>query len=91
MLFRSEANERIILRYYVTDDTAAAVFPKGVTKAGVADPALFPPALYEQTVASALKYMAQKNIGVEYKEDLDEYLRYIQRERTRMNLLRTGS
>jgi hypothetical protein len=78
------AQDLIIFHYYLSDETARAVFPRGYDRntIGLANPDLFGPIVEEVKRRTYLPGQYAEN-----KDDIDESLRYIGRIETRLALL----
>lgn len=83
---------KILLKYYVEDEVAAAVYPMRPDRPGTRyDKTTIeqaPPAQYPQIDAAVKRYLATARQGMDAHEyDRQEYEQYIQRARIRLELL----
>lgn len=73
----------VILRYYVYDEIAAKIFPKGVTRQNITDQIPDLGALTDK----AITVMEQVRTKAAFEEDAGDYLKYMERTKTRLKLL----
>jgi hypothetical protein len=74
----------ILLQYYSTDNAAAKLFPKGITRTNVAN---LPRDQVAALLDQVLQYMHATGDGMQNQEDMGEYLRYLERSGRRLHTI----
>jgi hypothetical protein len=80
-----QANQLILLKYYVTDGVAQQVFPQGVTKYNVEEK--LPAEQRGPLLAKVFTFHQTNRVPLEGEEDINEYLNYIRRAEARLTTL----
>jgi hypothetical protein len=77
-------NQQIVLKYFTPPQGTQQIFPPGLTRQNVMDKLPLDPDQVGPILARMLNYVHQTGQGMEHQEDIDEYMRYMQRAATRL-------
>jgi len=83
-----EANQLIVLKYYVNEAIAQRTFPQGVTRINIQDK--LPADQRGPLVEKVFSFIRGNQLPIENQEDLTEYLTYISRADARLKTLQSS-
>lgn len=76
-----------LLKYYVTEDQIAKMFPKGLDKSGIEDFARANPEKTDQIIEQIRQDVQQQGQQAQHLDEFKEYYRYIRRAQYRVAML----